>query len=93
MIICYHGTNEENAKSILQQGFRPYTFFARHMEDAIAFGGEHVFEIAMHEVPDGWQFMFNTWIDSNQIVSYNIYRKTQITENKELRNKVFESNI
>jgi hypothetical protein len=50
LIICFHGTNEANAKSILKRGFLPDTYFAAHLEDALEFGGNHVFEVAF-QVP------------------------------------------
>lgn len=56
--ICYHGTTEENARCVLQEGFHADTWFARHLEDALEFGGEYVFsvEFDVELIPDDWQF-------------------------------------
>lgn len=55
MKIWFHGTNKANAESILKEGFRPDTWFAAHLEDALAFGGNHVFEVALEAKEEaGW---------------------------------------
>ena len=54
--ICWHGTDEATAQIILREGFKPYTHFAAHMEDAIAFGGPFVFDVIFDEAPPNWQF-------------------------------------
>ena len=57
-MICYHGTNADNAKKIMVVGFNPNSWFAKHMEDAVKFGGEYVIavEVDRKKVPRGWQF-------------------------------------
>lgn len=42
-VIWFHGTTAENASDIARGGFKEGTWFARHMEDAIEFGGPIVF--------------------------------------------------
>ena len=92
MKICYHGTNEENAKSILKEGFQPNTYFARHLEDALGSGGMHVFEVAFDDPPDHWQFGFpDKWVKPDRIIGYMSYQRQQITDNKALRKEVFDS--
>lgn len=93
MKICYHGTNEENAQSILKEGFRPESWFARHLEDAIGKGGLHVFQVAFDDPPDEWQFHLNedTWIKPDRILGYNIYQVEQKLDNKTLRKEVFKN--
>ena len=56
--ICYHGTTREKAKQILANGFKPDCWFARHIEDAVAFGGEIIFAVSFEKrkIPRGWQF-------------------------------------
>ena len=49
VLYCYHGTNEENSKSILKDGFREGTYFAYHLEDALTFGGQYVFLVEFDE--------------------------------------------
>ena len=93
MIICYHGTNEVNAKSILKRGFLPNTYFAAHLEDAIWYGGNHVFEVAFHKAPRKWQFVYPEKVEASMIVSYIVYTPRVKFENESLRRRVFESNI
>lgn len=58
--ICFHGTTKENADKILIEGFNVGTYFANHLEDALAFGGEYVFFVKFKESgfdgPGDWQF-------------------------------------
>ncbi len=91
MRICYHGTNEENAQSILKEGFRPESWFAHHLEDAIDKGGMHVFEVAFDDPPDYWQFFLNKWVKPDRIVGYKIYQVEQKLDNDDLRKEVFDS--
>ena len=85
MRICYHGTNEENAKSILKEGFRYGTWFAANLQDALAFGGPHIFRVAFDfdEAPD-WQFYVSQVISADRIVEYSIYEKRVIVSNESL---------
>lgn len=83
-MICYHGTSKENARSILKQGFRPETWFAHHLEDAIGLGGQHVFAVKFdpdrfnNTESDTWQFFLNEWVKLDKIVSYKIYHVKQV---------------
>jgi len=43
--ICFHGTKRQNAYKILKTGFKKWTYFAKHLEDALGYGGKYVFEI------------------------------------------------
>lgn len=45
--IVYHGTNEAAAKKILKNGFKLDTYFATHLEHALGYGGNYIFEVAM----------------------------------------------
>ena len=62
MRICFHGTSKENADKILVEGFNIGTYFANHLEDALAFGGEYVFFVRFEKSgfrngePTDWQF-------------------------------------
>jgi len=55
--IWFHGTKLKNVNLILRGGFRKGTWFARHMEDAVKFGGPVVFcvKITFSKVPMRWQ--------------------------------------
>lgn len=105
--ICYHGTNEENAASILETGFRPGTYFAYHLEDAIGFGNGkagHVLEVVFpddqvvlaaprtrREGEDAWQFKNAELVPPERVVAYYRLEKTAFRDNPELRESVFRS--
>lgn len=69
MNICWHGTNEENARSIMKTGFKPWTHFAAHLEDAIAMGGPYVFAVRFRKPAPHWQFLNKRRIPPSQIRS------------------------
>lgn len=92
MRICYHGTSKQNARSILKEGFRPDTWFARNLQDAVGFGGSHVFEVVFDSPPDHWQFHVPKKIKPDRIVRYMIYKRKLIFKNAELSGKIFSSN-
>lgn len=43
--IYYHGTSEENAKLILKEGFKPYTYFTWNLHASLTMGGMWIFAI------------------------------------------------
>jgi hypothetical protein len=97
MVIWFHGTNKTNAESIFKNGFEIGTWFARHLEDALAFGGNHVFEVALDEnkVNDpevSWQLHTLEKIGPELIIAYNVFTLTTLYDNPDLRREVFESN-
>ena len=56
----YHGTTKENAKKIMDIGFKKNTWFALHLEDALEFGGEYVFRVLFTDIVSQlWQFKAN----------------------------------
>jgi hypothetical protein len=57
-VLCYHGTTQEKSELILRDGFKPDCWFARHMEDAVVFGGNVVLVVEFERklLPKGWQF-------------------------------------
>lgn len=82
MLYCFHGTNEENAKLILETGFNPGTYFAHHLEDALAFGGKYVFRVEFNESKfsncddcDRWQFWIINAVAPNKIKSLTRYEE------------------
>lgn len=92
LLICFHGTNKKNAYKILKEGFKKGTFFAKHLEDAICFGGKYVFEVVFpNRLPDDWQFYIAKPVKPDKIVSFYKYLKIKIIDNDKLRDKVFES--
>ena len=44
-VIAYHGTSEKSVAAIKREGFRKGTYFAYRVEDALGFGGNHVFAV------------------------------------------------
>ena len=74
-MIAYHGTSGENAASIKRNGFERKTYFAHHMEDALEFGGNHIFVVEFSDdpdqwkgEPDGWQFWIRQHIPPSAII-------------------------
>ena len=79
--ICYHGTNAKSAISIAKTGFRPWSHFARKIEDAVAFGGKYVFSVRFDQskMPeddendqDNWQFHNIHTIPPSEIILLEI---------------------
>jgi len=93
--ICYHGTDEKSASIIKREGFKPLTYFGRHLEDALFMGGEYIFEVAFNaqEIPNNWQFRIEKWIEPLLIVSHYQLQKYPIIDNEDLRAKVLASNL
>ena len=94
LCICYHGTNQAAALAIQRDGFQPGTYFARHLEDAIGFGGDHVFGVVFLTVslPENWQFCIWETVSASEIISYRVYHRDTVYQNEELRDAVFKSN-
>lgn len=95
MRIWFHGTDPETAEKIGRAGFRPGTYFAAHLEDALAFGGEVVFEVALDHEPvkaDAWQICVGDRVAVGEVVSITRYHRDCTFENEKLRNAVFKSN-
>lgn len=93
MLICYHGTKADSAKAIRAHGFRVGTYFARHLEDALGYGGEYIFEVAFEnrEMGSGWQFTIAELLPPDRIVKITRVQTDVLYENKALRKRVFES--
>lgn len=99
--IYYHGTNQKSAKQILKTGFNKGTYFADHLEDALGFGGNHIFSVAIdfqfgrgrRSKSFSWQVVSANKIPAEKIVEYKIYQKPKkIFSNEKLRKEVFNSN-
>ena len=75
---CYHGTTLDCARKILAQGFNADSWFAQHMEDAVAYGGPYVFQVVFDAsgLPIGddgmpcWQFHVPASVSSRAIRKY-----------------------
>lgn len=94
--IVYHGTNQVNARKILNEGFKKGTYFAVHLEDAIGYGGLYVFEVAypLIKIPEGcWQFICDACVDIKSIVRLTKYNRSKvIIDNMVLRHILCVSN-
>lgn len=55
--IMWHGTSYKNGVEILKTGFAPWTYFARHAEDAFGMGGPMLFMVScdVDFGEEGWQ--------------------------------------
>ena len=82
MRICFHGTNKKAADKIVAEGFNVGTYFAFHLEDALAFGGDHVFFVRFEEGgfkgEDSWQFHLRDHIPPDKIWKLVRYLSTEI---------------
>jgi len=93
--ICWHGTSAENAKAILHRGFRPGTYFARHLEDAVGYGGAYVFEVTFPRnfvEQFGWQFTNDKPVPASRIVSLRQYFGVTLYKDEPLRKQISMSN-
>ena len=94
--ICWHGTDKKNIESILENGFSKHTFFARHLEDALGYGGKYIFEVAFEKkkLPNYWEFITRNKVSPRRIIQLRYYQRYKVLkENKKLREKVFKSNL
>lgn len=82
--IAYHGTNRVSAISIIKNGFRRNTYFAKHLEDALTYARATiglnqikeiyifgvVFDSETHHIPDFWEDV-NKWQFRSKEVIYS----------------------
>ncbi len=96
-VICFHGTSRANAEAIRIKGFRAGTFFAKHLEDALEFGGPWVFQICFDEAllpPGCWQFRIIDYLPTSQILRLTHYEKIRKKyENATLREAIFAEDL
>src|SRR5271156_7169779 len=96
MQIWYHGTQADAALIILRDGFLVGTYFARNLQDALAFGGPYVFEVALDPAKfnnnPSWQLRTLEFISKYKIIALTIFNKSIVYDNPTLRLEVFESN-
>jgi len=59
----------------MREGFHKGTYFARHLEDALGFGGRHVFMVEFYVTPGfrRWQVSLSHRLPPSAIVSYHVY--------------------
>lgn len=92
--IWFHGTNEASAVAIQADGFKPGTYFAKHLEDALGFGGDHVFWVALHGRPKdgGWQMVMTERVPTSAIVKVVRYAEAVIEDHPDRREAIFAAN-
>jgi len=99
--LWWHGTTTECARVILREGFRKGTYYAAQLEDALKFGGPHVFTVAFSvnrragavKLYDPglriWQVCLDNKLPPEAIVGYRIYHVEQKFYNAEKIDKRF----
>lgn len=93
LICLYHGTKFKYiADKILKNGFKPNTFFAKNLDEAIEFGGKYVFMVAFKEsdLPDNWQVRCINGITPDRIMLLTKYESKKLFKNEALRKKIFQ---
>ncbi len=94
MKIMYHGTNYRNSINILKYGFKSGTFFSKHLEDALFFGGNYIFEVRIINEFSYWEYVCDNIVPASEIVKYYKIPTLKILyENSDLRKKIFDWNI
>jgi len=98
--IYWHGTNtKRKANSILKNGFNKDTWFSRHLEDAIEYGGKYVFAVGfiMNEPVKttrdyNWQFVMGDRIPVSDIFWLKEYTTKETYSNTKLIRDFFAKN-
>jgi hypothetical protein len=91
--IWFHGTTEFNAKLILEDGFNVDTYFARALEDALAFGGLWVFQVVLAVDSDNWQIKMGERVPSDNIVCLTKYEEKVVVNFDDRRRALFEKHM
>lgn len=95
VMIWFHGTDQKAAQKILKTGFKKGTYFAAHLEDAIEFGGDHVFEVAL-SFKEGdsseWQITVARPVPPRFIVRLQRHAPVTVRDFPDVRRRMFEAN-
>lgn len=96
-VICFYGTDAANASNIRVEGFTKGTFFAKHLEDALEFGGVWVFQVCfdVDKLPPGSrQFRITQSKPHTDIMGLTFYADIQqMYDNSDLRERIFDSDV
>lgn len=71
--VWFHGTRSiQELTSIKKNGFRKGTYFARHMEDAVGYGGPYVawVKVRFDHTPLEWQAISANKIPARSIIGW-----------------------
>lgn len=89
MRIMFHGTNAKNAAKILKDGFAIGTFFAKHLENSLHFGGDYVFEVYFAESPtEYWEYITDSVIPPSNIRSHYELQINLLLDNEDCNNDI-----
>lgn len=91
--IWFHGTTEANSTLILDNGFKVDTYFARALEDALAFGGPWVFQVVLNVETEGCQVKVGERVAPERIVCLTKYEETVIVNFEDRRQALFEKHV
>lgn len=93
--VLYHGTKFKYiADSILRNGFEPWTYFSKDLNDAIYFGGKYVFLVVFNkaDLPDNWQVRCESRVSPTRITKLlKCSMPKTVFHNKELEKEVFSN--
>ncbi len=96
VVIVYHGTSLVNSRRIFKEGFKKGTYFAKHLEDAIGYGGLYVFDVAYpaHLISkQSWQYIAGEAVLPEFIIQLTKYNRSRVVfDNMVLRHMVCISN-
>jgi len=88
--ICFHGTHKKStAEQILKDGFNKGTYFARHLEDAICYGGRYVFYVVLKVNGNGWQIICDRKIQPSRIRQLVCFNPKEIYYNPKAGDRFF----
>lgn len=89
--IYYHGTNEENARSILKNGFKEGTYFTWDLHAALVMGGMWIFGIYLEDKsPEKsyWEWRNSEIIPPTKILYLRKFNIDCIYDNEKEKEKI-----
>ena len=90
--IWWHGTTKKNADNILKDGkFKKDTWFAKHLEDALKFGGKYIFAVLIEvdKAPLGWQIHLSNKLSTDKVLFLDKFGSKRLIKNKILYKEFF----
>ena len=78
----------------MENGFKPWTWYAAHLEDALGYGGSYLFEVAVPKCfGRKWQVHYSKAIPASRIVSLTIFSAEECWNNPLLRHNIEMANM
>ena len=88
--IVFHGTKDlKTARQILREGFAPFTYFGLNLQDALEFGGEYIFYVALKCGDRNWQPRPSNSVPADRILRLVRVNPKMIYDNDNARTKFF----